>query len=301
MRESSMALAPVSIFRKISVAPVKTVKVALEKLDAERKLHHYKIRNYRSHVVLSFERGNFVVKTAENGEELEECLRLRYEVFHREFKNRKRTVGVDIDKLDEICDHLLIRDKRSGKVIGTYRLNSSRHSDVFYSANEFHMEDVLALPGNKLELGRACIDREYRNGVTIALLWRGIAEYIQRTDTQVLFGCASIKTMEPLEIGLISRHLETIGAMEYGLNVTPTKKYKVRQFKQVADYIERHPFEYQRDEVDELVPTLFKSYLKAGVKVCGEPAIDREFRCIDYLIVLKMDEMNPLFKGKYKV
>jgi putative hemolysin len=163
------------------------------------------------------------------------------------------------------------------------------------------MDGVLAIAGNKLELGRACIDRHYRTGVTIALLWRGIAEYISLTDTKVLFGCASIKTMEPLEIGLITRHLEATGRMEFGLQVTPTRKYKVRQLKRVLEYIEMNPFEYQPDVVQGLIPALFQSYLKAGVKVCGEPAIDREFRCIDYLIVLKMDEMNPLFQRKYKI
>lgn len=278
-----------------------SVKMALEKIDSEVRLHHYKIRNFEPHVRFQFERGHYIVKTAENGAELEQCLKLRFEVFHREYKNKKRTIGVDIDRLDDICDHLVIFDKRSQRVVGTYRLNSSLFNDTFYSQSEFHMDELLKESGNKLELGRACIDRDHRNGVIIALLWRGIAEYIQRTETKILFGCGSIKTMEPLEIGLLTKYMESEGLMHLAANVEPTRKYKVKQLNRVLDYIERNPYEYDKDDVEKRIPALFYSYLKAGAKVCGEPALDRDFHCIDFLIYLKIDEMSPLMKGKYKV
>lgn len=279
----------------------RVLKQAFERLDSELKLHHYKIRNFRPNVSFAFERGSYVVKIAENGAELEECLKLRFDVFHREYKNKKRTTGVDIDYLDEGCDHLLIFDKNGERVVGTYRLNSSLFSDRFYSAGEFEIEKILEVPGPKLELGRACIDKEHRNGAVIALLWRGIAEYIQKTGTKVLFGCASVKTIQPMEIGLIMKHLVEKGHVTDEYGVAPTRKYQVRQLAKVLDYLETHAFEYVPDEIETRIPTLFKSYLKAGVKVCGEPAIDHDFRCVDFLVVMKMDEMNPLLKGKYRL
>ncbi|MES2963689.1 MAG: GNAT family N-acetyltransferase, partial [Bdellovibrionota bacterium] len=197
MIATARALKPTRVLKKFG-----SMKVALEKADSAAKLRRYKVQNFEPNVTFEFERGHYVVKTAENGAELEECLKLRFEVFHREYMNKKRTIGVDIDKLDEICDHLVIRDRRSGKVIGTYRLNSSKYTDTFYSSSEFNMARLLDIQGTKLELGRACIDKDHRNGVIVALLWRGIAEYIQRTETKVLFGCGSIKTMDPLESGL---------------------------------------------------------------------------------------------------
>ena len=44
-----------------------TVKSVFEKIDSDMKLHHYKIRNFEPNVSFRFERGHFVVKTAENG------------------------------------------------------------------------------------------------------------------------------------------------------------------------------------------------------------------------------------------
>lgn len=296
---AASALKPTRALPSMVLKKFSSVKTVLEKFNSEMKLHHYGIRDFRPNVSFSFERGSFLVKTAENGMELEECLKLRFDVFHKEYMHKKRTIGVDIDKLDEICDHLVIFDKRVGRVIGTYRMNCSLFTDTFYSSNEFNMDEILARPGTKLELGRACIDREYRNGVVIALLWRAISEYVRRTGTEILFGCASVKTMEPLEIGLITKYLTDQGFMDFDQGVTATRKYKVKQIERVLEYLELNPFEYNKDEVEKLIPTLFHSYLKAGAKACGEPAIDRDFRCIDFLTCLKIDQMNPAFARKY--
>lgn len=296
MRATARALRPSRVLKKIS-----SMKTALEKFDSERKLHYYNVRNFTPNVSLQFERGQYVVKTASGGADLEQCLKLRFDVFHKEYMNKRRTYGVDIDKLDYLCDHLMIYDKRAGRTIGTYRLNSSLFTDTFYSAGEFDLAGILELEGNKLELGRACIDRDYRTGVVIALLWRGIAEYIQQTETKILFGCGSIKVMEPLEIGLITKHFIDGGQLTYEYGVTPTKKYKVKQLSRVLDYIDANRFEYVAADVAAMIPPLFQSYLRMGAKLCGEPAIDREFHCIDFLTLVKMDEMNPAIKEKYKV
>lgn len=296
MLATARAFTPSRVMKKIG-----SMKTALEKFDAEIKLQHYKIREFKPNVTFSFERGHFTVKTAETGAELEQCLKLRFEVFHREYMNKRRTVGIDIDKLDFACDHLVIVDQRVNRVIGTYRMNSSLFTDTFYSETEFVMPRLTAFEGNKLELGRACIDKEFRNGTVITLLWRGIAEYIQRTETKYLFGCGSIKTMDPLEIGLVTKYLIDTDQLTYDFAVEPTKKYKVKQLAKVLEYIEMNPYVYQRDEVEKMIPPLFQAYTRLGAKICGEPAIDRDFHCIDFLTLVKIDEMNPLVKGKYKV
>ena len=297
---TAKTLTPANVLRNFSNSAGR-MKQAFENFDSERKLQAYKIRNFTPNVEFTYERNHYIVKTVSNGEELEQCLKLRYNVFHKEYMNKKRTVGVDVDKLDTVCDHLMIFDKRSNSVIGTYRLNCSKFTDVFYSTNEFNMDTVLNIPGTKLELGRACIDKDHRNGVIIALLWRGIAEYIQKTGTKVLFGCGSVKTMDPLEVGLITKHLIDTGSLTEEYGVAPTKKYTMKQLGGVLEYIEANPYVYNKEEVAKKIPALLGSYFKAGAKLAGEPAIDREFHCIDFLTVLKIEDMSPAFKGKYNL
>lgn len=278
-----------------------SVRQALEQFEAERKIHHFKIRSYKPNIGFSFERGKFIVKTAESGAELEECLRLRFQVFHREYQKKKRKIGVDIDKLDYICDHLVIVEKETGRIIGTYRMNSSLYTSNFYAATEFDIGGLLTLPGNKLELGRACIDKEFRTGAVISLLWRGIFEYARATQTEILFGCTSIKTTDPLKVGLVTKYVGEAVPIEDSVRVTPLKKFRVPRLGRVLQYIDSNPFEYRQEEVAGLLPALFLSYLNLGAKVFAEPALDRDFGCIDFLTILRTSEMSPAMKGKYRI
>ena len=279
---------------------VRTMRTAFEKIDSRLRMHHHKIQLFQPNVELRFERGRYLVKTAENGTELEECLKLRFEVFHKEFMNKSRTFGVDVDRLDFICDHLVIIDTRINRTIGTYRLNCSKYTDVFYSTDEFHLERLLAQPGHKLEMGRACIDREYRNGTVMALLWSGIAEYTQATQSEYLFGCSSIKTMDRFESALIYKWLRDQGHLNEEWGIVPTRKFRMPSFAKTLEYIGAHGSCFNEHAVHDMVPALFHSYIKAGAKLCGEPALDREFGCIDFLTLLKMDEMSAIFAKKFK-
>lgn len=291
--------ATVSATSKV-IGKIGTVKTAIENLDAKRKLQHFRVDEFAPKTRLNFTKGHFTVKTVENGEELEEALRLRFHVFHKEYMAKRRGTGVDVDALDLVCDHLLIRDNRTGKAVGTYRFNSSTFSDTFYSSSEFDIDDVLQLPGNKLELGRAAIHKDYRTGAVIAMIWRGLSEYMDLVDTDVMFGCASIKTTDPLTIGLVTQYFQKKGLLSDALKVEPTKKYRVKSLRKALDYIEKHPYEYDEKAVEKMIPALVHAYIKMGVKTYGWPAIDREFKCIDFLIVLKVKELEGSYRRRYR-
>jgi len=281
---------------------VKSFKEVFERLNAQLKIHRHKIKNFSPHISFEFERGHFIVRTVVNGRELEQCLRLRFEVFHREFMGKNRTYGVDIDQFDFICDHLVIIDKRFDRTIGTYRLNCSKFNQEFYSAAEFDLGKLLGEPGFKLEMGRACIDKEYRTGAVMALLWRGIAEYIQLSESRYLFGCASVKTTDASESAAIYKWFKDNGHLDESFQIRPTEAYLMPGFAEaVAQLNSLTTSEAILAETEKNIPTLVHAYLKAGAKACGEPALDRDFSCIDFLMCLKIDEMSPLFARKYKL
>ncbi len=229
---------------------------------------------------------NFILKTADTPFELRQVLKLRHDIFYKELQNKEAADQLDIDEFDFICDHLIIIDKKNSKVVGTYRVISSIFSDRFYSAGEFEMGELLKAPGNKLELGRACIHKDYRNGAIITLLWRGIVEYIKATDSKFLFGCASVQTVDPAVAGSILGHLQSQGLSSNEYNVKPTLKY-------------RSTLEISTPEVEPEIPALIQSYIKAGAKFYGEPALDRDFDCYDFFMVLKIDEMSRLFRRRF--
>lgn len=244
---------------------------------------------FRQKTNVDFERGDFQVKTLGTLKELEEVLQLRYEIFHREFQKKLFPYGIDLEPLDFVADHLVIKHKPTNRIVGTYRIVSSNFSNDFYSQSEFEMSDFLNLPGTKMELSRAGIHRGFRNGVVMALLWRGVSKYMKEVGAEYIFGCASVKTVSVNDVNSICAALDKRGRLSDEFKIRPNREYKMG-IKQSSTAKEAGPM---------LLPALFEGYLRAGAIVSPEPALDRDFKCVDFLTVLKVREMNRQFERKY--
>lgn len=231
---------------------------------------------------------NFILKTADSPFELRQVLKLRHDIFYKELQNKEAEDSLDIDDFDSICDHLIIIDKKTSKVVGTYRVISSTFSDKFYSACEFHIQKLLETPGNKLELGRACIHKDFRTGAIINLLWKGICEYIKKTDTKYMFGCASVQTVDTKEAASIMAYLRKNNLLSEEFRIAPTAKYQ-SNINEIA----------ATESTEDALPALIQSYIKAGAKFQGAPALDKDFSCFDFFMLLDVDQMNKLFRRRF--
>lgn len=247
-------------------------------------------RGFEPFVRLSIEHSKYLVKTADQVSELKEVLLLRGKTFFEEYQVNNNGNPFDIDRHDFQCDHLIIQERATGKMIGTYRILCSKFTQEFYSANEFDLTGFLSTPGIKLELGRACIDPDHRNGVVLNLLWRGVLQYAVQTNADYLFGCSSVKTESYRSSQNINEALKRENKWDDQWKITPKSEFQ---------FSEADKHSTQLDSIE--IPSLLKSYLNAGARVCGEPAYDRDFHCLDYLTVLKLDELKATFERRYKV
>ena len=265
---------------------------ALRNFNAVRHLKKSKfpLQNFKAKHQIYESTDKFILKTAESPFELRQVLKLRHEIFYRELQSRAHRTSLDFDEFDSICDHLIIIDRKSRRIVGTYRMISSTFSDRFYSQGEFELDGVLAQPGNKLELGRACIDADFRTGAIINLLWKGIAEYIRKTKSEYLFGCASVHTVDAVIASRLLALLRHKGLAVDGLGVRPTEAYLCQLPRVAAD-----------ESLEKDIPGLIQSYILAGAKFYGEPALDVDFHCFDFFMMLKVSEMSRLFRRRYKL
>ncbi len=144
----------------------------------------------------------YAISFAAHQDEVAEAQRLRYKVFAEEMGAKlasapadPREAGYDVDEFDQYCEHLLVRDESSGRVVGAYRLlppENARRVGRLYSESEFDLARLHHLRPSVVEAGRSCVHWDHRNGAVIMLLWSGIARYMKRYGYQYLVGCASI-------------------------------------------------------------------------------------------------------------
>ena len=76
---------------------------------------------------------------------------LRHRVFVQEMGARLPTgpKGIEKDRFDSYCHHLVVRDVTSGDVVSSTRILTrelARAAGGFYCENEFELAPILALP-----------------------------------------------------------------------------------------------------------------------------------------------------------
>jgi putative hemolysin len=260
-----------------------------------------KLRNFRSKIDLYVEKPSYIIRTAETTEDLLKVLSLRYHVFIEELLHKKRFLEFEVDRFDLKCDHLMIINKETNQVIGTYRLNSSLFTKKFYSATEFNLRHVARLPGNKLEVDRACVHENHRNGRTIALLWEGINNYMVKSNSRYMFGCSSVRTTNRREIMDIYRYFRENGHVYDNLKIKPRGKFRIPGFHHIFHNSQFGHIPIIDAEIEKMVPSLLKSYLKAGAKIYGRPALDRKYRCIDFFTLMEIDNFKSSYQRGEKV
>jgi len=244
---------------------------------------------------IEIETPKYLLKSASKMHELLNVFELRYQIFLENTKDGAREDGYDVDALDSICDHIIIIDKESSNVVGTYRVISSLFSDHFYSQGEFELSEFLKLPGEKMELGRACIHHGHRNGAVIDLLWKGICRYLKMSDARYLFGCSSVKTVDVDTSKVIYDYLKEENLLKNEYNIHSIGKYAM----DMTGPVQQIDANERQSIVKSYLPSLLRSYFAAGSRVYGPPAIDREFECIDFLTILHTDDMSASYKRRY--
>jgi putative hemolysin len=253
-----------------------------------------KARKFEPKINLKITCGRFEIRTVQTWEELKEVLRLRYDVFFKEGLGRE-DIGYDVDKYDLHADHLVITEKNTDKIVGTYRLLCSKYTDDFYSKSEFDLSGFFyENAGVYLELGRACVHKDYRNGTTLHMLWKGLSAYMNAVDADYLFGCASVKTTSPMQTAGLLHYLQNRGFLSDKYGIRPIEEYTMPGLETCFHFSQEQDYEQE-----DLLPALVQSYIAAGAYVYGRPALDRAFKCIDLFTILKIKDITPRYKSKY--
>lgn len=228
------------------------------------------------------------------GEGLRLAQRLRFEVFNLELEeglSASYATGLDADPFDEVCEHLLVEDLASGKVVGTYRMQTGRTAAArlgYYSAQEFDLRPFEGAREEIIELGRACVDAKHRNLKVLSLLWKGIAEYAREQGGRYLIGCSSLTSQDAGEGVRMYRHLAGRHLAPEGWRTDPHPRLScgvVPAGEGVG--------------VVPKVPRLLGAYLSIGARICGPPAMDREFGTIDFLTFLDVAALPVAMVDRY--
>ncbi len=235
-------------------------------------------------------RNHYRLRLAGNSADLRAAQVLRFVVFNLELREgleQSYATCLDADAYDAVCDHLLVEDVRTGDVIGTYRLQTGSTAAArlgYYSAQEFDFAPYEPLRREIIELGRACIHSDHRSLTVLSLLWKGITQYASQHGCRYLMGCSSLTSQEPAVGQAAHRHLQ---------RYLVRKEWRTVPLPAYACTHAGPPVPAPK------IPKLLAAYLTFGAKICGPPALDREFKTIDFLTFQDLHSMPAKVTARF--
>lgn len=221
-----------------------------------------------------------------DSDHIEAAQRLRYDVFSSEpgFALAGRGDGLDADRFDEHCDHLLVREDNSGEWVGCYRMltpTGAIAAGGLYTATEFDVRPLDALRPSLVEMGRAVVHNDHRNGAVVLLMWAGILAYLDHCDYDYVTGCVSVPVVVAGEPpGTQIRGVRDFVARRHAAPA----EYRVRPYRPVM--IGGRPLDEITPPARPVIPPLMRGYLRLGAQICGEPAHDSDFGVGDFPALL---------------
>ena len=229
--------------------------------------------------------GRYQMRLAQNSGDLLAAQRLRFETFNVELSlglDSAYLSGLDRDRFENACDHLLIEEIRTSTVVATCRLQTGQLAalNLGYShARHFDFAPFEPIRFELVEVSRACLHVEHRERSVLNLLWRGITLYSQARRARYLIGSSSHPTQNA-----------TLGAAMYAS--LSEEHLAPERFRTVAKAGHALPEAAPLGGKPIAIPHLLRAYLAIGAKVCGPPAIDPEFKTIDFLAMLDLESIT---------
>lgn len=220
-----------------------------------------------------------------DSDEVEAAQRLRHHVFADELgATLHGAAGLDVDRFDAFCDHLVVREDATGEIVGTYRVlppERARAAGSLYCESEFAIDALAPLRSSLVETGRSCVHPDHRDGAVVSLVWAGLARYMLLTGNNWLVGCASVPLADG---GPVAAAVADKVAQKH-LSPEPWRVRPLRPWDSTG--IVR--------PAKAALPPLLRGYVRLGAWVCGAPAFDPDFACADFLVLLGLDHMDARY------
>lgn len=229
----------------------------------------------------------YSIEIAKTEDEIQQALKLRYRVFYEELDRKFNKNGTfDRDNFDDQCHHLIVKKNNDQSIVGTYRVQTIELAEKgigFYTDKYYRLDTIPdEILRHGFEVGRACIDREHRNGRVLYLLWKGFAGYLTHFNKKYLFGTLGIEESDRKVAYAMYRGLDAEGFIHPDVTAQTRDKY----------HLESYPGSSNGKSALNESP-LLRNYLDIGCKVCSAPAYIDELKMLHLMVLLNVETISP--------
>lgn len=233
-------------------------------------------------------KGRYTARLAETSADVAAAQALR----HRSFLARRGLAagqGHDADAFDALCQHVLVEERASGRLVCCYRLMSfgaDQSLATSYAAQVYCLSGLDAFAGAKLELGRFCLDPDWRDPDILRVAWGAMAQIVDAGQVSLLFGCSSFEGAE------WQPHAKALALLRGHLAPPPWQPLeKAAEIFCFANALQDLPFDLR--EALQTLPPLLRTYLAMAGWVSDHAVIDRQLDTLHVFTAVEIAKIPP--------
>lgn len=237
--------------------------------------------------MMSLTKGRYRARFARGQADVLAAQRLRTRAFRKTAE-----AGLDADDFDDLCEHILVEDQRSGALVCCFRilpLTGGKDIAKSYSAQYYELSALETFEGPIVEMGRFCIDPDLKDPDILRVAWGAMTSYVDEAGVELLFGCSSFHGTDA------DQYLDAF-AMLKARHLAPKRwlpKVKAPKVFRFAQKLRRKP---DAKLAMLRMPPLLRTYLLMGGWVSDHAVVDSHMNTLHVFTGLEIKAIPPARK-----
>lgn len=239
--------------------------------------------------MITLGKSKYRVRFATCADDIVAAQRLRHLAFHGDEVRPDGAKGVDQDRFDAICRHVLVEEERSGDLVCCFRflpLNDGGAIQTSYSAQYYELSALEDYRGKMVEMGRFCIHPDAKDPNILRLAWVAMTRFVDDEGVEMLFGCSSFT-------GTDARSYYDAFAMLRDRHLAPKRWLPKVKSPNVFNFARRLRRTPDRKRALLTMPPLLRTYLTMGGWVSDHAVVDREMNTLHVFTGLEIGSIPP--------
>ena len=232
-------------------------------------------------------KAKYAARLAENLQDVQSAQKLRCLAFNMRSEN-----GLDQDRFDDICAHMLIEEVATGALVCCFRLlhlNGGSDIEKSYSAQFYELSALQSFDGKLVEMGRFCIHPQNQDPDILRVAWGALTQFVDAQKVDFLFGCTSFRGTDT------KAYLDAF-AMLRDKHLAPKRwlpRVKAPDVFKFAARLRRQP---DVRLAMRHMPPLLRSYLLMGGWVSDHAVVDKHMNTLHVFTGVEVGQIPPARK-----
>lgn len=237
--------------------------------------------------MVQLSKGRYISRIATTRADIRRAQALR----HRAFIGGE-DAGVDADRFDDICTHMLVEEAASGDLVCCFRflpIANGRDIARSYSAQFYELSALADFEGPMVEMGRFCIDPAFQDPDILRVAWGAMTGYVDDHKVEMLFGCSSFA-------GTDADHYMDAFAMLRDRHIAPKRWLPRVKAPNVFRFAAKLRGKPDLKLAQLRMPPLLRTYLMMGGWVSDHAVVDRDLNTLHVFTGLEIRAIPPARK-----